>query len=263
MLGLAIGLLNLSILSRIVAADTEIGMDELIGELVPMSDLTKAETYAAIVQARYSCRAFRSDLVCEDVQKEIFKTAQNTASWNNVQPWQVVVLSGKARDQLGALMQEKAGSGAAAERHFDFPVAYEGIYKDRRRACGFQLYEAVGIERGDKAAYARQTMRNFEFFDAPHIAIITSEADLGPYGLLDCGAYVTNVMQAAQSHGVATIAQAALANYADTIHQHLALPKKRRIVCAISFGWADSDHPINGYRVPRAELDEVVRWIDE
>ncbi|WP_429861139.1 hypothetical protein [Achromobacter ruhlandii] len=35
-----------------------------------------------------------------------------------------------------------------------------------------------------------------------------------------------------------------------------------RVVCAISFGYADTAHPANSYRTSRADLDAAVRWID-
>jgi nitroreductase len=108
----------------------------------------------------------------------------------------------------------------------------------------------------------RQTLRNFELFDAPHVAIVTTEEPLGAYGAVDCGAYVSNFMTAAQSFGVATIAQAALAVHSRAIRAHFGMAEDRRVVCGISFGLPDVSHPVNGYRTVRAGLDEVVTWAD-
>src|ERR1700739_3615749 len=63
--------------------------------------------------------------------------------------------------------------------------SYQGAYGERRRMCARQLYASVGIEIGDRAASFRQTMRNFEFFGAPNVIILTTTASLGSYGLLD------------------------------------------------------------------------------
>src|SRR3546814_13607617 len=60
----------------------------------------------------------------------------------------------------------------------------------RRRECGLQLYDAVGVAHGDRAASGAQAARNFVLFDAPHVAIVTSRRELGAYGAVDCGAYV-------------------------------------------------------------------------
>src|SRR5207253_4078739 len=63
----------------------------------------------------------------------------------------------------------------------------------------------------DKAAYARQALENYNFFGAPHVAVIHTDEALGIYGAIDCGAYVGNFTLAAQALGLGTIAQAALA----------------------------------------------------
>ena len=43
-------------------------------------------------------------------------------------------------------------------------------------------------------------------------------------------------------------------------HRHLLHLQERRIVCAISFGYEDAEHPANAFRTSRAEPDEVVTW---
>jgi nitroreductase len=145
---------------------------------------------------------------------QILSMAQRTASWCNSQPWQVTITSGAAtnrfRKAFHSLVIEKKGERGATD--LEFPRDYTGIYLDRKRECGFQLYESVGIKRGDREASRVQALRNFTFFDAPHVAVITTEDDLGTYGAIDCGAYVSNFALAARSLGIATIAQAALAS---------------------------------------------------
>jgi nitroreductase len=225
----------------------------------PETDLA---VYDRLMSARHSCRAFRPEPLPRATIEAILKVAQKTASWNNTQPWQVVIASGEATKRFRALMVEKASRGDAPESDFPFPHDYRGTSLERRRACGFQLYDAVGVQRGDKAAYARQTLRNYELFDAPHVAIVTADEGLGPYGAVDCGAYVTSFMTAAQALGVATIAQAALAVYARSIREHFGIGDDRRVVCGIAFGRADESHPVNGYRTARATLEEVVRFVE-
>ena len=100
--------------------------------------------------------------------------------------------------------------------------------------------------------------RNFQLFDAPHVAIIHSEAKLGPYGALDCGGFVSAFMLAAASLGVASIAQASVASFPAVIRSHFDLPQNRMVLCAISFGFEDPGHPANGFRTERASLNEVM-----
>jgi len=218
-----------------------------------------AQTLEGILAARFSCRGFKPDPVPRAVIERILTMAQRVPSWCNAQPWKVEIASGETRKRFseGLLADVKAG---AEKPDFPWPRAYEGAYLERRRTCGFQLYNAVGVPRGDRAAANRQGRRNYEFFDAPHVAVIHSEEALGVYGAVDCGGFVTGFTLAAQSLGVATIAQAAIAPYAPFIRDFFGLPENRLIVCGISFGYADMDAPANGFRTQRAALDDVVAW---
>ncbi|MGP8122125.1 MAG: nitroreductase [Xanthobacteraceae bacterium] len=219
----------------------------------------------SLLEARYSCRAFRQDPVPRPTIERILKAAQRTASWCNSQPWQVLIASGEAAKRFSETIHQ-AASGATPAEHgapdFPFPREYRGVYQERRRESGFQLYSALGIERGDKAGYRRQTLENFRLFGAPHVAIVTTDEALGVYGAIDCGGYVANFVLAAQALGVATIPQAALAGYPDLIRRHFGIGAERRMVCGISFGFADREHPANSYRTNRATIPDAVTFIE-
>jgi nitroreductase len=217
--------------------------------------------FEAAVNERYSCRRYQARSVPTDTIRRILDVTQRTPSWCNTQPWHVLVVSGDAMEKFRGAMHAHAASGAKTHPDFAFPLRYDGVYRDRRKVCGVQLYQALGIGREDKTAAAEQSLENFRFFGAPHVALITSEEDLGVYGAVDCGLYVSNFMLAAQSLGVATIAQAALASYPDFIRNYFGLPPTRKFICGISFGYADPDHPINGYRTGRSSLEESTTFI--
>lgn len=215
-----------------------------------------------LLDERYSCRAFRPEPVARDVIEGILASAQRTASWCNSQSWHVTITAGEATDRLKRVLYEHASNATPPDPDFEFPREYRGVYLDRRRETGFQLYSALGIERGDKPAYLRQSLENFRLFGAPHVAIITTDEALGIYGAIDCGCYVSNFLLAAQASGVATVPQAALSSYAKVVRRELGLGEDRKMVCAISFGYADEGHPANSYRTSRAQLQEAVKWID-
>lgn len=212
-----------------------------------------------LLEKRHSCRAFLPDPVPKEQIEQIVGSAARVPSWCNAQPWQLVITSGAETDRFRAAMQNEAETGAPAP-DLPFPASYSGVYQDRRRACGWALYEAVGVERGDRAGSAQQMMRNFALFDAPHCAIVSSPAELGPYGAMDCGGFVTAFSLAAQALGVATIPQAALAAYGPFLHRYFQIPEDRLILCAISFGYSDRKHPANNFRTDRAALGDFVDW---
>ncbi len=222
-----------------------------------MHQKTNIDQFQALLAARHSCRGFLPEAVPDQAIRDIVKTAQLVPSWCNAQPWQVIVTRGAATEAFRRVITH-AMKTAAHNPDIAFPQRYEGVYRDRRSTCGWQLYAATGVEKGDRVASARQMARNFELFGAPHVAIVTTEANLGTYGVLDCGAFVTGFMLAAEASGVASIAQAAIAGYSGEVRAHFNIPEHRNIVCAISFGYRDPDHRANGFRTGRAGLAEVL-----
>ncbi|MFG1792073.1 nitroreductase [Nocardia sp. NPDC049149] len=219
-------------------------------------------TLARILDERWTCRQFRADQVPRDVIESVLRLAQRSPSWCNTQPWQVVITEGAATDRFRTELLAHVQTNAPAP-DFEFPAQYAGVYRERRRECGFQLYDSVGIAKGDYAQSMRQTVRNFELFDAPHVAIVTTEADLGVYGAVDCGLYIGNFLLGAQSLGLGAAAQAALASFAPFLHSYFDIPEHRRVVAGISFGYPDNAHPINGFRTTRADLDQVATWFTD
>ena len=152
----------------------------------------------------------------------------------------MLIASGAAKEKFRKAIYAEAASGAKDDHDFTPPREYLGVYLDRRRESGFQLYNTLGIARGDKMAYAKQALENYNFFGAPHVAIIHTDEPLGIYGAVDCGAYVGNFMLAAQALGLGTIPQAALARHSGLIRRHFNLADDRKVVCGISFGFADN-----------------------
>jgi len=222
-----------------------------------------AEMLDALLAQRHSCRAFLPRPVERATIESILRTAQRAGSWCNSQAWQVSIASGAAAERLRERLVAAQQGGGEAASDFPFPAEYTGRYLERRRECGFQLYQSVGVERGDKEGYARQTLENFRLFGAPHVAVLTSDPGLGVYGAVDVGGYVQVLLLSMQAHGVASIAQAALARHSALVKRELGIPAERLMVCAVSFGYEDAQHAANRFRTRRAGLDEVASFVDD
>ena len=210
-----------------------------------------------LLRSRRSCRAFLDRPVPEEMVARLLQCAQLTASWCNTQPWQTIVTRGAATDAFREAYLAELKEGEAAS-DLPFPREYVGVYQQRRRECGMQLYSSVGIGRADQTAKDRQTRRNFEFFDAPHVMIVTTDEALGVYGAVDCGAYVAQLLLAAEALGLGAIAQAALASRSPFVRRHFGLDDRRLVVCGLSFGYADPQHSANRFRTSRVETAEAV-----
>lgn len=222
----------------------------------------QTDTLNRLLTERRSCRAFQDVPVPTDTLDTLLAMAQRSPSWCNTQPWHTTVLRGPALEEIRNEFVDYVRKNAE-QPDFSFPAKYTGKFLERRRECAWQLYDSVGIPKGDRVASREQTLENFRFFGAPAVAVITTEADLGTYGAIDCGVYVGNFLLAAQSLGLATIAQAALASHGPFLREKLAIPEHRKIVLGISFGFADSEHPANSFRTSRADIDSAATIVTQ
>ncbi len=220
---------------------------------------SEADTFDRLLKARFSCRGFLPDALPRDVIDAALAQAQQVASWCNSQPWQVIALSQPETVDFADALYEHVAN-APHESDIEFPARYEGVYKARRSTCGWQLYDAVGVQKGDRDGSGQQMRENFRFFGAPHFLLITTPKALGAYGVLDCGAYVSAVLLALQARGIASCAMASVAGFAPFVRARYQIGEDRDLVCGIALGYADPSHPANGFRTERAPAEEVVDW---
>ncbi|KVT37887.1 nitroreductase [Burkholderia multivorans] len=219
------------------------------------------EALERIAAERFTCRAYLPDAVPTDVIERIVEIAKRAASWCNVQPWHAIVTSRDTTERFRAALVAHAAQHPGIDADMPFPDEYRGVYGERRREVGYALYAALGIARDDRPARERQVAENFRLFGAPHVALLTIPAELGPYAALDCGAFVASFLLAARAHGVATTAQAALAHHARFIRRYFGIGDERRFVCGIAFGYADMTHPANAFRSTRAATADVMQMV--
>lgn len=219
-----------------------------------------ADTLNRLVSARFSCRAYLPDPLPDDLITEIVRTARHAPSWCNAQPWHLTITKGGETDRFREALYDHVLNGGTADPDLPHPSSYPDVYGERRRACGWQLYEAVGVEKGDRAGSAKQMMENFRLFGAPHVAILHTPRALGHNGAMDCGGFVNAFCTAATARDVATIPQAAVVSYAAFVREWFGLGDDRMLLCAISFGRADMDHSANTFRTDRADPADLIDW---
>ncbi|MEN9889096.1 MAG: hypothetical protein RL559_1133 [Pseudomonadota bacterium] len=147
----------------------------------------------AAIGSRFSTRAFLDKPVDKALLMEILELAGRAPSGTNTQPWKVYVLQGAQRDALvsqvcaahDAMAANPALAADYAEAYDYYPEKWISPYIDRRRECGFGLYNVLGIGKGDKARMHEQHQRNFKLFDAPVGLMFTIDKAMGRGSLLD------------------------------------------------------------------------------
>jgi hypothetical protein len=216
----------------------------------------------ACVARRRSVRGFRAEPVDPSVLRRIFAEAQSAPSWCNIQPWRVWLASGARRERLVAELVAAATSGEAAP-DVPFPVDYPEPYATHRRACGKALYEAMGVARTDAEGRQRAWLRNFEAFDAPHVAIVGIDSRFAEYGALDLGCWLQTVMLLAEAEGIATCAQASLALHPHVARRVLGIPLEIKLVFGIAMGFEDETVDANRCRTTREPLESNVAFLSD
>lgn len=229
-----------------------------MADIEPSDD---AQRLGRLMRSRFSCRAFLPDPIPEATIARILETARWAASWSNVQPWELIVTRPETTRKLAEVLTGLAREKAPARTDVPYPPGFTGVHLQRRREVGFGLYGALSIQRDDRAARDAHFVENFRFFGAPHVALVTMPAAMGPYGALDVGNFLACFMLAAHAEGVATLAQAALAQYAGAIREMFAISPERAFLCGVSFGRADMSHPANTFRATRAAVEEFCRFV--
>lgn len=225
---------------------------------------TTAETMslAEALRQRRSVRGYLPDPVPKAVLDEVFGLAQLAPSNCNIQPWKVFVASGAMRDELRSRMVEHVTKGDPVQPDFEHLPNFEGVYRKRQVDCAVELYNNMGIARDDREGRARASLRNFELFDAPHVAFIGMERQFGVTVALDVGMYIQTLMLVMTSFGIGSCAQGSMRYYPQDVRDLFGEPDSTAILCGISFGYEDESVAANRTRVGREPLGESVRFRD-
>lgn len=225
-----------------------------------MNDLGMSVSEALI--SRTSKRAFLDRPVSGELVRRILTTAARSPSGCNLQPWQVFVLGGDELARFKALVAERrkdAPFGEGAEYEF-FPSSLTEPYRSRRSQCGEDMYGCMGIARDDTAARLAFMAHNFDFWNAPVGLFFCIDRQFGATQWVDLGIYLQSVMLLAREAGLHTCAQEAWAMWHCTVAEFLQLPSHLMLFCGMALGYADEQHPVNGLRTGRAELDEFATF---
>lgn len=212
-----------------------------------------------LMRFRRSIRGFKTDPVPRAVLEHVLAVASRAPSWCNVQGWHVALTGGAAHEALRAELFD-AAEKVGPQGELPWLWQYDEPFQTRRRDCAKALYDCMGIAYADKPARAEAMKRNFAFFGAPHLAVISAPASLGEYGLVDLGCFLQSLLLALVDNGLAGCAQASVASYAPILRKHLPIPKENRIVCGISIGYADPEAGANRTQTTRMAVDEFTAW---
>ncbi len=197
------------------------------------------------IQKRRSVRGYLDREVSPAVLERIFEIAQRSPSNCNVQPWKVYVASGALKQTLSEKMVDLTREGVTPNPDFPFRGDFENDYRRRQVECAVALYSEMGIERHDLEGRQRAVLRNFEFFDAPHMAFVGMDPAFGTTVAIDVGMWAQTLMLTLVAFGLASCPMATMRNYPDLVRDAFGIQDGTRILFGIAFGYEDPGVPAN------------------
>lgn len=219
------------------------------------------QDFSQLLRGRRSVRAYTDQPVARETIAEILRLARTAPSGANLQPGHFHVLTGAALADLVAGLHGAIAAGAPETSEYSyFPDPMPAALKQRQRAAGYALYQALGIERRDIAGRKRHFLRNYAFFGAPVGVVVTIQRTMGKGCFMDLGMSLMAFLLAAEARGLGATGIGALANYGPQVHGLLDLPADQMVVCGLALGHADPDAPENRLRTERADLDDYASF---
>jgi len=214
------------------------------------------------IKTRQSIRAFKPNPITRDVMHKILQGVSNSPSYTNTQPWEVVVVSGKKRDELSGKLLELARAKAATSSDLPIPKGWPPAMEERSREHGARRLSTLGLERDDEEGREKLRLKNFEFYGAPCVIFLFMDGSLGEWSIFDMGLFTQNLILMAHSLGVESCLQASVTNYAVEIKKFLGISETKKLIICISLGYPDEKAKLNTYRSLKQKPDEFTRWYE-
>jgi len=208
------------------------------------------------IQARRSTRVYLDRPVEKETLEKLISYASQAPSAINIQPWEVVVVSGEERKRLSRVLVKRmrernisCGPGAKRPLHEHFVERQrgllEGMLPNLPAGTSFQDF----INEG-----------SCNFYGAPTAIIIVIDKVFSSARLTDIGIILGYLVLAAHAMGLATCPIGLITAFDEDIREQLNLSEDKEVVIGIAVGYRDPSSGVNKVRSARAQLDEILKW---
>lgn len=213
------------------------------------------------IKTRKSIRKFLPDPVPQEILFNILNAAVWSPSYKNSQPWELVVVSGRKKEELTQLLIGLLEKGIAPRPDLPEPESWPPEIDARLKDSQRRRSEHSGISLSDPMLIRKSKTANFGFYGAPHGIFLFQEASLTEWSILDMGLFAQSLMLAAHAYGLGTVPQAFLTDYSKAVKNFLNIPDSKRLVLGMSIGYPDLNDKTNSYRSARIDSRKIVNWI--
>ena len=219
--------------------------------------------FEEVIRGRRSIRGYKDEPVPKKVIQEVIELANRAPSSMNTQPWHFHVVTGKPLDLIREGNTDRNMSGVPPSREIRQHGAYKGIHRDRQKTIAAQLFEAMGIDWGDKAKRQDWVLRGFRQFDAPVSIVVTYDQELADndVAIFDCGAAVNGLVNAAWSKGLGAVINGQGIMQSPVVREHASIPEEEVIMTCVAMGYPRDDFAANAVVSQRRIVDEVTNFV--
>ncbi|RUM36812.1 MAG: hypothetical protein DSY50_01680 [Desulfobulbus sp.] len=214
------------------------------------------------IETRKSIRGFTKEPVPRELLEKVIRTACQSPSYKNSQPWEVIVVSGEKKQELSTLLVDLLDSGEPSTPDLAEPESWPEAEQKRITDLFAKRKELTGIDLTDPAIVIKAKKANFRFYGAPHGIFLFQDNSLSQWSLLDIGLFTQSFMLAAHANGLGTVPQAFLTDYARQIKEYLNIQTGKRLILGLSLGYPDMNSPANSFQTPRSPVNEIVTYVD-
>ena len=234
------------------------------------------EWVSQFLASRRSTRDFLLTPVPQEIINQILTDALTAPSWSNTRPFKVAVATGEVKDRISGeflsrwqVLSQIMRKGLRNKLRLIFsryglPTTNRSIVKPyvaelkpRAERVGRELYQSLGVQRGDRAARDMQWGKNYSFFGAPVELFIYIHKSLHIYAASDAGLMMENLMLSAHGYGLGTCAQGAVNIWDDVVREEFEVSKNYRLLCGIAIGYP-SDAKVNSFQANRIDVSELL-----
>lgn len=208
--------------------------------------------------ARHTTRVFTKKVPPIEVINEALQIAQMSPSSTNIQPWRVAIATGAALSRLRTALVSNFDRGAALELT-DLPSSHHHY----RQQLGREVYgpDGYNIPHTDNDRRMKSIRHNFEFYDAPMVAVIGIDAALNDADILSVGMYLQTLVLVLTERGLSTGVSAATVGYHQAIREILDLPSDVKLLCTLHIGYENDKAQINKLKMSRRDHRESTRFV--
>ncbi len=234
------------------------------------------EWISQFLASRRSTRDFLPTPVPQELIDQLLTDALTAPSWSNTRPFKVAVATGEVKDRISGeflsrwqVLSQIMRKGLRNKlrliySRYGLPTTNRSIVKPyvaelkpRAERVGRELYQSLGVQRGDRKARDMQWGKNYSFFGAPVELFVYIHKSLHIYAASDAGLMMENLMLSAHGYGLGTCAQGAVNIWDDVVREEFEVSKDYRLLCGIAIGYP-SDAKVNSFQANRIDVSELL-----